>query len=100
MPYGFYRKEICCCEELLTFKDAALLHRDLRNKIHIGTALFVALLTPGIGALMASFMDSMPGATEAAALSSALSTLAWISLIATLITYLVALRLPKPQVSQ
>jgi len=63
---------------------------------NFGTALFVALLTAGMGALMASYMAVNPGATDATALSSALSTLAWISLVATLITYLVALRLPKP----
>jgi hypothetical protein len=45
---------------------------------------------------MASYMAANPGATDASALSSALSTLAWISLGATLITYLVALKLPKP----
>jgi MFS family permease len=67
---------------------------------NFGTALFVALLTAGMGALMASYMASMPGATDADALSSALSTLAWLSLIATLITYLVTLRLPKSQASQ
>jgi MFS family permease len=67
---------------------------------NFGTALFVALLTAGMGALMASYLASTPGATDADALSSALSTLAWLSLIATLITYLVTLRLPKPQASQ
>jgi sugar phosphate permease len=63
---------------------------------NFGTALFVALLTAGMGALMASYMAANPGATDATSLSSALSTLAWISLVAMLITYLVALKLPKP----
>jgi MFS family permease len=63
---------------------------------NFGTALFVALLTAGMGALMASYMAANPGGTEAEALSSALGTLAWISLVATLVTFLVALKLPKP----
>lgn len=63
---------------------------------NFGTALFVALLTAGMGALMASYLAASPGATDASALSSALSTLAWVSLGATLVTFLVALKLPKP----
>jgi MFS family permease len=63
---------------------------------NFGTAWFVALLTAGMGALMASYMAANPGGSEAEALSSALGTLAWISLAATLVTYLVALKLPKP----
>ena len=62
---------------------------------NFGTALFVALLTAGMGALMASYMAANPGATDATALSSALSTLAWISLVATLVTFFVATKLPK-----
>jgi hypothetical protein len=63
---------------------------------NFGTALFVALLTAGMSALMASYMAANPGGSEADALSSALGMLAWISLAATLVTYLVALKLPKP----
>jgi MFS family permease len=62
---------------------------------NFGTALFVALLTAGMGAFMNSYMVSNPDATEAAALSSALGTLAWISLAATLVTLFVAFKLPK-----
>lgn len=67
---------------------------------NFGTALFVALLTAGMSAFMASYMSTNPGATDAAALSSALGTLAWISLLATLVTFFVATKLPKPAVSQ
>jgi MFS family permease len=62
---------------------------------NFGTALFVALLTAGMSSLMNRYMMSNPGATEAAALSSALGTLAWISLAVTLVTLLVSLKLPK-----
>jgi nitrate/nitrite transporter NarK len=67
---------------------------------NFGTALFVALLTAGMGALMSRYMINNPGATEAAALSSALSTLAWISLLATLVTLFIAFKLPKSTESQ
>jgi MFS family permease len=67
---------------------------------NFGTALFVALLTAGMGALMSRYMVNNPGATEAAALSSALSTLAWISLLATLVTLFIAFKLPKSTKSQ
>jgi hypothetical protein len=60
-----------------------------------GTALWVALLTAGLGSLMGSFTANNPGATEAAAQASALGTLAWIGVAATLITLFVALKLPK-----
>jgi MFS family permease len=63
---------------------------------NFGTALFVALLTAGMGAFMSKYMISNPGASEAAALSSALGTLAWICLAATLVTLFVAFKLPKP----
>lgn len=63
---------------------------------NFGTALFVALLTAGLTALMNRFMVSNPGATEAAAQSAALSTLAWISASATLVTLVVSLMLRKP----
>ena len=63
---------------------------------NFGTAFWVALVTAGMGALMASYQVANPGGSDAEALSSALGTLAWISLAATLITFLVALKLPKP----
>ena len=63
---------------------------------NFGTAVWVALLTAGIGAFMTRYMASNPGATDAAALSSALGMLAWISLTATLVTLFVAFKLPKP----
>ena len=62
---------------------------------NFGTAVWVALLTAGIGAFMTRYMASNPGATDAAALSSALGMLAWISLTATLVTLFVAFKLPK-----
>jgi len=62
---------------------------------NFGTALWVALLTAGMGAFMTRYMASNPGATDAAALSSALGMLAWISLTATLVTLFVAFKLPK-----
>ena len=60
-----------------------------------GTALFVAVLTAGMGAFMSQYTVKNPGATDAAALSNALSILAWISLAATLVTLVAALKLPK-----
>jgi hypothetical protein len=63
---------------------------------NFGTALFVALLTAGMSALMASYLAANPAGTDADALSGALGTLAWISLVATLVTFVVALKLPKP----
>jgi len=63
---------------------------------NFGTAFWVALVTAGMSALMASYQVANPGGSDAEALSSALGTLAWISLAATLITFLVALKLPKP----
>ena len=67
---------------------------------NFGTALFVALLTAGMGALMNRFLMANPGGSEAAALSSALGTLAWISLVVTLVTLFVSLKLPKSVSSQ
>jgi MFS family permease len=67
---------------------------------NFGTALFVALLTAGMGALMSRYVVNNPGASEAAALSSALSALAWISLLATLVTLFVAFKLPKSGAAQ
>lgn len=64
---------------------------------NFGTALFVAVITAGMSAFMASYMVATPGASEAEALSSALGTLAWISLLATLATLFVATKLPKPE---
>jgi len=66
---------------------------------NFGTAMFVALLTAGMGAFMSSYSAANAGATEAAALSSALSTLAWICLAVTLVTLVVALKLPKPTIA-
>jgi len=63
---------------------------------NFGTAFWVALVTAGMSTLMASYQVANPGGSDAEALSSALGTLAWISLAATLITFLVALKLPKP----
>lgn len=62
---------------------------------NFGTALFVALLTAGMGSFMSRFTANTPGATEATSLSSALSILSWISLVFILITLVVALMLPK-----
>lgn len=64
---------------------------------NFGTALFVALLTAGMGAFMSRYFANNPGASEAVSLSSALSTLAWISLAAMLITLFVAFKLPKSE---
>jgi MFS family permease len=64
---------------------------------NFGTAFFVALVTAGMSAFMASYLAVVPGASDAAALSSALSKLAWISLLATLVTLFVATKLPKPE---
>lgn len=61
-----------------------------------GTALFVALLTAGLGSFMSSYTAANPGATEAAAQASALGRLAWIGLAGTLVTLAVALMLQNP----
>jgi len=65
---------------------------------NFGTALWVALLTAGLGSLMNSFIAGNPGATEAAAQASALGTLSWIGLVVTLVTLWVALKLRAPSV--
>lgn len=62
---------------------------------NFGTALFVALLTAGLGTLMDRFLASNPGATAAEAQASALGTLAWIALAVTAATLAAALMLPK-----
>ncbi len=62
---------------------------------NFGTALWVALLTAGMSSLMASYVAKNPGAAEAAALSNALSILAWVGLALTLVILVVALKLPK-----
>lgn len=67
---------------------------------NFGTALFVALLTAGMGALMERFLAANPGATSAAAQASALGTLAWISLAITAATFAAALMLPKTSTPQ
>ena len=76
--------------------DDGILHSNIA---FLGRAalllLGIGLLTAGMGALMASYLAANPAGTEADALSSALGTLAWISLVATLVTFVVALRLPK-----
>jgi nitrate/nitrite transporter NarK len=63
---------------------------------NFGTALFVALLTAGLTAFMNSYMAGNPGATEAAAQSYALSMLAWITVVASLVTLGATLLLRKP----
>jgi MFS family permease len=63
---------------------------------NFGTALFVALLTAGLSAFMNSYMASNPGATDAAAQSAALGTLAWITVAATFVTLAVSLLLRRP----
>jgi MFS family permease len=60
---------------------------------NFGTAFWVALLTAGMGSLMSSYMANNTGATEAAAQASALGKLAWIGVVATLVTLFVALKL-------
>lgn len=62
-----------------------------------GTALFVALLTAGLSTLMATYVGTNPGATDAAAQASALGQLSWIGVAATLVTLGVAFLLPKPR---
>ena len=62
---------------------------------NFGTALWVALLTAGLGALMNSYLTNNPSATEAAAQASALGVLAWIGVAVTLVTLVVALLLRK-----
>jgi MFS family permease len=66
---------------------------------NFGTALFVALLTAGLSMLMNNYMASNLGATDAAAQSAALGTLAWISVAVTLVTLIVSLMLRKPAAS-
>lgn len=61
-----------------------------------GTALFVALLTAGLGSFMSSYIGANPGATDAAAQAFALGRLAWIGLAGTLATLVVALMLRNP----
>ena len=61
-----------------------------------GTALFVALLTAGLGSFMSSYVANNPGATDAAAQAFALGRLAWIGLAGTLATLIVALMLGNP----
>jgi hypothetical protein len=67
---------------------------------NFGTALFVALLTAGMGAFMTRYVVNNPGASEGITLSNALSVLAWISLVATLVTLFVAFKLPKSDATQ
>ncbi len=60
---------------------------------NFGTAFWVALLTTGLGSFMNRYVANNPSATDAAAQSSALSTLAWIGVVCTLGTLFVALML-------
>jgi hypothetical protein len=60
-----------------------------------GTALWVALLTAGLGTLMSNYTANNAGASEAAAQSSALGTLSWIATVLTLGTLAVGLMLRK-----
>ncbi len=62
-----------------------------------GTALFVALLTAGLGGFMSRYVAANAGATEAAAQAFALGRLAWIALAATVVTLVTALLLRNPQ---
>ncbi|MFN8498857.1 MAG: MFS transporter [Anaerolineae bacterium] len=66
-----------------------------------GTALWVAMLTAGLSALMGAYMASNPGATDAAAQANALGTLSWLGLVVTLVTLGASLLLrnvaPQPQ---
>jgi DHA2 family multidrug resistance protein-like MFS transporter len=64
---------------------------------NFGTALFVALLTAGLGALMGSYVAANPGATDAAAQAAALGILGWITAAASLTTLGAALLLKKPE---
>jgi len=63
---------------------------------NFGTALFVALLTAGLGSFMSSYTTTNPGTTEAAAQAFALGRLAWITMAVTLASLLVALMLRNP----
>jgi MFS family permease len=62
---------------------------------NFGTALFVALLTAGMGIFMTNYQVANPGAADADALSYALGILSWISLVVMVITLLVSFKLPK-----
>jgi MFS family permease len=66
---------------------------------NFGTALWVALLTAGLGKLMERFVAETPNATEAAAQASALGSLAWAGAIGTLVTLVIVFLFlrPKPQ---
>jgi MFS family permease len=67
---------------------------------NFGTALFVALLTAGMSSFMSRYAANNPGATDAISLSSALTILSWISLVAMLVTLFVAFKLPKSTAPQ
>jgi MFS family permease len=64
---------------------------------NFGTALWVALLTAGLGKLMERFLAETPGATEAAAQASALGSLAWAGTIGTLLTLVVTYVFLRPK---
>jgi MFS family permease len=64
---------------------------------NFGTALFVALLTAGLGSFMARYTAANPGATDAAAQAAALGTLGWITAAVSVTTLVAALLLKKPE---
>jgi MFS family permease len=61
-----------------------------------GTALWVALITAGLTALMNTYLADNAGATDAAAQANALGTLAWIGAGVTLVTAFTSLLLRNP----
>jgi hypothetical protein len=63
---------------------------------NFGTALFVALLTAGLGSFMSSYTTANPEATDAAAQAFALGRLAWITVAVMLGSLVVALMLRNP----
>jgi MFS family permease len=64
---------------------------------NFGTALWVALLTAGLGKLMERFLIETPGATEAAAQAGALGSLAWACAMGTLVTLVVTFLFLRPR---
>lgn len=68
---------------------------------NFGTALWVALLTAGLGKLMEQLVTATPGTSEAVAQAGALGSLAWVAAIGTLITlaitFLFLKTKPQPQ---
>jgi MFS family permease len=60
---------------------------------NFGTALWVALITAGLGSLMNRFITENPGASEAAAQANALGILSWVGVVVMVLTLWVALKL-------